>query len=69
MLTKRRDVMINIYTIVDYITSKAKLDMSIAMKSPFRAKHTNDSLFIDDLVRLRHYNTTLENSDIMLISH
>jgi len=33
------------------ITSKAKPEMPESMRSPFRAKHLNDSMFIEDLVR------------------
>ena len=33
------------------------------MKSPLRAKHINDSMFIDDLARWRQYSITLENSN------
>jgi hypothetical protein len=40
----------------------------MAMRSPFQAKHINKSMFIKDLVTLRHINVTLENSDSMLIS-
>jgi hypothetical protein len=35
---------------------------------PFHAKHINDSIFIEDLVKWHHDNVTLKNSDIMLIS-
>jgi len=35
-----------------------------AMRNPFRAKHINDSMFIEDLL-MWHHNITLENSDIM----
>ena len=34
------------------------------MRSKFRAKYINDTLFIEDLVTWRHYNLILENSDI-----
>ena len=33
------------------ITSKAKPEMPESMRNPFRAKHLNDSMFIEDLVR------------------
>ena len=41
------------------------------MRSPLRAKHINNSMFIKDLVRWRqwrHYSITIKNSDIMFIS-
>jgi len=52
-------------------TSKAKPEMYDTTRSPYWAKHTKciyDSMFIEDLVRCRHYNITLENSNIMLTS-
>jgi len=39
------------------------------MRSPFRAKHINDSMLIEDLVRWRqwrHYSVTLKNSAITM---
>ena len=38
------------------------------MRSKFRAKYINDTLFIEDLVTWRHYNLILENSDIYRIT-
>jgi hypothetical protein len=37
-------------------------------RSLFQVKYINDSMFIKDLVKWCHYNVTLENSDIMLVS-
>ena len=34
----------------------------------FVPKHINDRMLIEDLVRWRRYNVTLENSDNMVIS-
>jgi hypothetical protein len=42
-------------------------DVIYAMRSPFRAKHINDSMFIEDLVTWRQHNVILENSDTILI--
>lgn len=39
------------------------------MRSSLRAKHIYDDMFIEDLVKLPHYDVTLDNIDIMLISH
>ena len=38
------------------------------MRSQFRAKYINDTLFIEDLVTWRHYNLILENNDICRIT-
>jgi len=53
------------------ITSKVKPEMWDAMRSPFRAKHMSDNMFIEDLVRWHqwhHYNIILDNSDTMVLS-
>ena len=39
----------------------------IALRSPFQAKHINDSMLIKNLVRWHYHNIILENNDIMLI--
>jgi hypothetical protein len=38
------------------------------MRSKFRAKYINDTLFIENLVTWRHYNLILENNDICRIT-
>ena len=42
--------------------------MWVAMIRPFRAKHMNDDMCIEDLVTWRHFNVILENNNVMLIS-
>jgi (2Fe-2S) ferredoxin len=48
--------------------SWAKPEMWNTMRNTFPAKRINDNMFIEDLVTWCHYNVTLENCDIMLIS-
>jgi hypothetical protein len=42
---------------------------SMRCRSTYQARHTNNSMFIEDLVWTRHYNVKLEYRDIMLITH
>jgi len=42
------------------VASRAKSEIWDAMRSPFRAKHINDSMFIEDLIMWRHYGITLK---------
>jgi len=44
------------------------MDFSEQYQIEGRAKHINNSIFIKNLVWSRHYNVTLENSNIMLVS-
>jgi hypothetical protein len=53
------------------VTSKAKPEMWDALKNHFLAKHSNHSMFIEDLVRWRqwgHYILTLQNSNMNILS-
>jgi len=50
------------------IATTVKPEMWVVMRSPFKVKHINDGMFIQDLSKWPQYNVMLEINDNMFVS-